>query len=660
MQIIVHFVDTFVLDFDENDVNVIDIKDRVTQKTAIPNEMICLTCNGRVIKDGDIISLDVSFVIRGSVKGGLAGGKGGFGAMLRSLAKQKGGKRTTDFGACRDLSGRRLRHINDEVVLQKWKDAKDRGEEFDVEQRTDSGIDMWFMSTPSWADSFKGKREYRRNFMKPRRKTQLCLDWIRARKEKEAPAGAPVHWGCPRGHRCEYAHGETELRGEALDQIVNDRKKSREEENEDAKRQYLKSIEEGNQEDMSEAVLAGLVAMKKKKKIGILPGHIPTSIANTDQVTTEVTSEVESRAHHADFVEPPVGESDSNSLSLPVISSGTVPIEELTGRIQEPVSSDPANWLRTVSGVTSYSAKGGVRCQEGFGTVLLPKACVSIDSSGLFYYEVTVVSGGLVQMGWATNQFNCNSTSNDGVGDDKNSWAYDGARQLKWHGDSETYGQKWSEGDVIGCILSIEGQLASKTVTMTFTRNGHDLGPAFTSTSCSSAAESRDEEFYPALSLDEEEEVIFNIGQRPFLFPPGPDALSMLSVVEAYKPAVEACSTQPEGMAVVDASTDAITTSNTKTVVQATTTTSDSTSTGPFLEIDLESDSSQYTSVSDLVALGRPHLKAELSRRGLKIGGTVHELAGRLWALKGKESFDSSTSKAGVIVADKKKSVRTS
>jgi hypothetical protein len=51
---------------------------------------------------------------------GLQGGKGGFGAMLRAQAKGKGAKQTTDFGACRDLQGRRLRHVNDEIRIQKW------------------------------------------------------------------------------------------------------------------------------------------------------------------------------------------------------------------------------------------------------------------------------------------------------------------------------------------------------------------------------------------------------------------------------------------------------------------------------------------------------------------------------------------------------------
>ena len=42
---------------------------------------------------------------------GLLGGKGGFGAMLRNAGKSGGGQ-VKNFGACRDLTGRRLRHVN--------------------------------------------------------------------------------------------------------------------------------------------------------------------------------------------------------------------------------------------------------------------------------------------------------------------------------------------------------------------------------------------------------------------------------------------------------------------------------------------------------------------------------------------------------------------
>jgi len=52
---------------------------------------------------------------------GLLGGKGGFGSLLRSLAKNT---KTTNFGACRDLKGRRMRHVNQEEELKRWWEEK--------------------------------------------------------------------------------------------------------------------------------------------------------------------------------------------------------------------------------------------------------------------------------------------------------------------------------------------------------------------------------------------------------------------------------------------------------------------------------------------------------------------------------------------------------
>merc|ERR1719499_948969 len=53
--------------------------------------------------------------------GGLPGGKGGFGSLLRSLAKNT---KTTNFGACRDLQGRRLRHVQQEEELERWREEQ--------------------------------------------------------------------------------------------------------------------------------------------------------------------------------------------------------------------------------------------------------------------------------------------------------------------------------------------------------------------------------------------------------------------------------------------------------------------------------------------------------------------------------------------------------
>lgn len=51
------------------------------------------------------------------IKFRIIGGKGGFGALLRS---KRATVKTTNFGACRDLNGRRLRHVEQERALQEW------------------------------------------------------------------------------------------------------------------------------------------------------------------------------------------------------------------------------------------------------------------------------------------------------------------------------------------------------------------------------------------------------------------------------------------------------------------------------------------------------------------------------------------------------------
>lgn len=52
----------------------------------------------------------------------IVGGKGGFGSMLRAIGAQI--EKTTNREACRDLSGRRLRDINEEKRLKNWLEKK--------------------------------------------------------------------------------------------------------------------------------------------------------------------------------------------------------------------------------------------------------------------------------------------------------------------------------------------------------------------------------------------------------------------------------------------------------------------------------------------------------------------------------------------------------
>lgn len=60
-------------------------------------------------------------------------GKGGFGSMLRAIGAQI--EKTTNREACRDLSGRRLRDINEEKRLKAWIEAEKNKEKEDPDEK---------------------------------------------------------------------------------------------------------------------------------------------------------------------------------------------------------------------------------------------------------------------------------------------------------------------------------------------------------------------------------------------------------------------------------------------------------------------------------------------------------------------------------------------
>ncbi|KAL7557708.1 hypothetical protein ACA910_018503 [Epithemia clementina (nom. ined.)] len=98
----------------------------------------------------------------------ILGGKGGFGSLLKSQSRQAGAHATTNFGACRDLQGRRLRHVNDAVAAaqaREWREKIASGQAQEVDRakaiiETDSRVPGWYLELPAWSDI--SKKEYRK------------------------------------------------------------------------------------------------------------------------------------------------------------------------------------------------------------------------------------------------------------------------------------------------------------------------------------------------------------------------------------------------------------------------------------------------------------------------------------------------------------------
>ena len=120
-------------------ITVLQLKEALAGLTNLPPSHQRLVCGARELPDG--LSLgrarpgaparphELEFLAR------VVGGKGGFGAMLRSARGGLDSKKTTNFDAMRDLSGRRMRHVNNEKKVAEWvAGAPERERQAEAEQ----------------------------------------------------------------------------------------------------------------------------------------------------------------------------------------------------------------------------------------------------------------------------------------------------------------------------------------------------------------------------------------------------------------------------------------------------------------------------------------------------------------------------------------------
>jgi hypothetical protein len=121
---------------------------------------LLLTRNGRALSPSHRCA--PGEIIRVLPRDGILGGKGGFGANLRAAGKTGPKAKTHSFAYCRDLNGRRLKSVNDEIRLRKWlseseqKKREKLGVEY-VEEKGAAGLSGWFLGVPTWAEGYKHK-----------------------------------------------------------------------------------------------------------------------------------------------------------------------------------------------------------------------------------------------------------------------------------------------------------------------------------------------------------------------------------------------------------------------------------------------------------------------------------------------------------------------
>ncbi|XP_044289975.1 RING finger and SPRY domain-containing protein 1 isoform X2 [Varanus komodoensis] len=136
--------------------------------------------------------------------------------------------------------------------------------------------------------------------------------------------------------------------------------------------------------------------------------------------------------------------------------------------------------------------------------------CTFCVDSGVWYYEVTVITSGVMQIGWATKDSKFLNHEGYGIGDDEYSCAYDGCRQLIWYNArSKPHSHPcWKEGDTVGFLLDLQDKK------MIFYLNGNQL-PAEKQVFSSAVSG-----FFAAASFMSYQQCEFNFGGKPFKYPP--------------------------------------------------------------------------------------------------------------------------------------------
>lgn len=276
---------------------------------------------------------------------------------------------------------------------------------------------------------------------------------------------------------------------------------------------------------------------------------------------------------------------------------------------------------------------------------------------GKYYYEIELLSDGLMQLGWISSKFNGgNDEEGEGVGDDKSSWAYDGFRQKIWHeGEGQSYGVvdedenkiekehtkteneeesqfSWSQGDIIGCFFSaFILPNSQRKITFSYSKNGVNLGKAFEFTIQDNGELLREKEedskkrnfshtnsswfennisFFPSISMEEKESVALhfeNFKYEPSTTSESSGFSSFLKFDQMNLKDFYFLTPQPQETSPISSPVEP-----------------------PTISLSYPLELSEYPDQESLIALGLDILKQDLTSRGLKAGGTLQERAQRI------------------------------
>jgi Replication stress response SDE2 C-terminal/Silencing defective 2 N-terminal ubiquitin domain/SPRY domain len=602
----------------------------------------------------------------------IRGGKGGFGTLLKGQSRQASAKTTTDFGACRDLQGRRLRHVNQAVheqVVADWQQRIRAGTATPDElQRaltvaTASGVANWHLAVPAWSE-VSAKREVQRNqrllsrHAREQRQRQQQRDDVQRRQEHQV------------------AH-------------------------------YVNSVEQATQSVQASVAAAILAAQSRIKQPPSL-SVATTTVTRTDHddrnaavtldpgvpqpslppPTKRFKTTDQSSAENvtvADRSEPPppplalVTLSGDATLACSGDQEQEHTVWRLTGQsnfctvglLLDPIKVQTAS-QSVASGSSSSSSGGGggglywevvlVDNDETMTTSTTTTATSTDESSTLAndndHSTDPTTALAVVQVGWAgMSCFRPDSDAGNGVGDVPYSWAYDTSRALALHGGSGTvdtdkdddklspperlYGTRpCRPGDVIGCCWDVYG-----TGGMSFAVNGKDLGVAFTVPMDAMRSESKEDPLIcAAVSCNAGLSMDLKWHARDFQYSPVGPMVPVGNVMMDDENAVDWPSLlqDPERKGTrLDASREPSHAIPPESPVGTRTQKPVANDDHGAVQAPVDSHEAPVSnwheceSVEALTALGLDRLKSALQAAGLKCGGTLHERATRLWTVRG-------------------------